>query len=473
VKEQLYNYLRQRATGVTTQELVEQVLKVRSAPEEVSRKLLESIVGADSRFRRDAEGLWHVEPARPSLLEDTSLLLAEALALPPAGELVEMGLCQCKALRAQSTVTVVVRRSSRYRFEWAVEEAATARNEVKRLEDLVSNLWAVLQEARLVGFHPLPLVRWLNDAALRVSGDTLEIQPISLQKLARRLFEGRHFQSLEDIAAFLGMRYVERGRVVGRLELSLEVFGELLKELGARAVFTVTDLLEFLSEEEPVDFSRYAFDREFLRNLPQRPGVYLMKNHLGEILYVGKAKNLRTRVSSYFYHREPEEKKVRTLLETVYSIDLEVLGSELEALLLEQRYIARYQPPINRQLAVRPRAVRRFKEKNLIILQPSKVEQALEVFLVSRGGGFRQVRVGREGQGLPALRAACAQLFFGEHLEEPQEEGHTLLSRWLALNEDRVTWIDVDALGELDHCMAVLENYIADPATVLERVQRL
>lgn len=89
------------------------------------------------------------------------------------------------------------------------------------------------------------------------------------------------------------------------------------------------------------------FDLEgFLNTLTQRPGVYRMLDHRGEVIYVGKAKNLRKRVSSYFQSRESSPKQ-QAMVARIHSIDVRVTHSEAEALLLESQLIKRYRPRYN------------------------------------------------------------------------------------------------------------------------------
>jgi excinuclease UvrABC nuclease subunit len=95
------------------------------------------------------------------------------------------------------------------------------------------------------------------------------------------------------------------------------------------------------------DRARVELDRSLLADIPKAPGVYLMKNRFGEIVYVGKAKNLRDRVGSYFSQRLGYTRKMDGLLESLATIETVVVGNELQALLLESQLIRRYQPRYN------------------------------------------------------------------------------------------------------------------------------
>lgn len=96
--------------------------------------------------------------------------------------------------------------------------------------------------------------------------------------------------------------------------------------------------------------ARDVLSRDLLNGLPHRPGVYLMKDNTGKVIYVGKAKNLRDRVSSYYSEPLGYTRKMDGLTESIARIDHIVTGSELEALLLESRLIKQYQPRYNTQL---------------------------------------------------------------------------------------------------------------------------
>ncbi len=87
-----------------------------------------------------------------------------------------------------------------------------------------------------------------------------------------------------------------------------------------------------------------------LRSLPDKPGVYQYLDINNKIIYVGKAKNLRKRVSSYFTKEHFESGKLKVLVKKVHDIKFIVVNSELDALLLENNLIKKYQPRYNVQL---------------------------------------------------------------------------------------------------------------------------
>ena len=86
--------------------------------------------------------------------------------------------------------------------------------------------------------------------------------------------------------------------------------------------------------------------KEKLHKLPTTSGVYLMKDIDGHIIYVGKAKNLKRRVSSYFLNTE-KTVKTTALVQNIYDFDYILTPSELDALALESTLIKKHQPFYN------------------------------------------------------------------------------------------------------------------------------
>ncbi|WDT87978.1 excinuclease ABC subunit UvrC [Alteromonas sp. 009811495] len=97
-----------------------------------------------------------------------------------------------------------------------------------------------------------------------------------------------------------------------------------------------------MSKRQPSDFDSAAF----LKNLTSQPGVYRMYNSQDEVIYVGKAKNLKKRVSSYF-RANLDNAKTRALVSQIAKMDVTVVNSETEAFLLENNFIKKYKPRYN------------------------------------------------------------------------------------------------------------------------------
>ncbi|MBS0267122.1 MAG: excinuclease ABC subunit UvrC [Planctomycetes bacterium] len=96
--------------------------------------------------------------------------------------------------------------------------------------------------------------------------------------------------------------------------------------------------------------SKDSLAREKVRQFPTTPGVYLMKDGVGRVLYVGKAVNLRSRASSYFTTAAEFDRRTADLVREIVDIDCIETDSEVDALLLEARLVKDIQPPFNQEL---------------------------------------------------------------------------------------------------------------------------
>ncbi len=102
--------------------------------------------------------------------------------------------------------------------------------------------------------------------------------------------------------------------------------------------------------DTPTPLNRMDRLRELVREFPQSPGVYLMKNAQGKIVYVGKAKSLRSRVRSYLTDSKDHTPKTRHLVASIEVIDFMLTNTEVEAFLLEATLIKKNRPRYNIRL---------------------------------------------------------------------------------------------------------------------------
>ncbi|MDR1496855.1 MAG: excinuclease ABC subunit UvrC [Puniceicoccales bacterium] len=104
----------------------------------------------------------------------------------------------------------------------------------------------------------------------------------------------------------------------------------------------------FLRMESRSDDNANALTlKEKVRRLPRSPGVYLMKDRGGQVIYIGKAKELKSRVSSYFRHSRSLTPKIAAMVNCVVDFDFFIVRNETEALLLEGRLIKEWRPKFN------------------------------------------------------------------------------------------------------------------------------
>jgi DNA polymerase-3 subunit epsilon len=175
--------------------------------------------------------------------------------------------------------------------------------------------------------------------------------------MARRLLPNVRRPKLDMLARRLGVPVRDRHRALGDARTTAEVFWLLLVKAQAEGCRTLGDLHAMLlpvpvtgAGHDPAPTGAMFLNPAWRRDFPDRPGVYLMRDELGKVIYVGKAKCLRDRLASYYSHPLGYTRKMDGLLQSVRAIETRVLGSELEALLVESRLIKELQPRYNVQL---------------------------------------------------------------------------------------------------------------------------
>jgi DNA polymerase-3 subunit epsilon len=164
-------------------------------------------------------------------------------------------------------------------------------------------------------------------------------------RLARKLLPRDEVPNvrLATLAAYLGAAVAPCHRALTDAKATVDVFHGLLERAGSYGVLALEDLIEFPSAKAGASFKKvHLADR-----LPRCPGVYLFRDAAGRVLYVGKAKDLRTRVRSYF--SGDGRVKVADLLRELAAIDHQPCATDLEASVREVRLIQHHRPRYNRR----------------------------------------------------------------------------------------------------------------------------
>jgi DNA polymerase-3 subunit epsilon len=164
-------------------------------------------------------------------------------------------------------------------------------------------------------------------------------------RLARKLLPRDEVPNvrLATLATYLGATVAPCHRALTDAQATVDVFHGLLERAGSYGVLALEDLIEFPSAKAGASFKKvHLADR-----LPRCPGVYLFRDAAGRVLYVGKAKDLRTRVRSYF--SGDGRVKIADLLRELAAIDHQPCATELEASVREVRLIQRHRPRYNRR----------------------------------------------------------------------------------------------------------------------------
>ena len=208
----------------------------------------------------------------------------------------------------------------------------------------------------LVGHNVRFDLNFLGAEALRHHNVRLLNPSLCTIRLANRLVPGLKRPNLANLAAALEISVHDRHRAMGDADVTQRAFWELVNIARERGIATQGRLQALVGPSAGsvrVVASRgtgkLLLDPALRRDLPERPGVYLMKDERGKVIYVGKSKNLKQRIASYYSQPLGYRRKMDGLLESVRDLETIVVGSELEALVKESQLIKAYMPQFNVQ----------------------------------------------------------------------------------------------------------------------------
>lgn len=209
--------------------------------------------------------------------------------------------------------------------------------------NVVCRFLAFAGDAPLVAHNARFDQRFLERQLLLMHGRRLSEPALCTAALARRLLEGRLRRvSLASLAHFFGISTRPCHRALPDAEATAHVLVHLIglaQEMGARRL---SDLRGLAAPRR-----RRVYDKRSLaRGAPARPGVYLFRDRHDQVLYVGRARDLRARLRSYF-RSERQRPSVEAALLALERVEWRLLGSELEAALEELRLIRELEPPAN------------------------------------------------------------------------------------------------------------------------------
>lgn len=198
-------------------------------------------------------------------------------------------------------------------------------------------------------------------------------------RMSRKIKPGLYSYSLGNLCKSLEIKIENRHRAGGDAEATAVLFSKLL-EWDSEGI--IPEMLKRNSKEQQLPPNLPKSDFE---NLPSCPGVYYFRDKSGKVIYVGKAVNIKKRVSSHFTGHNPNPQR-QNFLQDIYNISYEICATELMALLLECIEIKRLFPIYNR-------ALKRFEPK-------------FGLFSYKDISGYKRLAVGKLSKNQP-----CIQVF--------------------------------------------------------------
>ena len=209
-------------------------------------------------------------------------------------------------------------------------------------EEIASTVYGYLKDAVFIA-HNVNFDYSFIKYQLAACGFELNSKKLCTIRLSRKVFPGMPSYSLGNICRQLGIDIANRHRAGGDTDATVCLFEKILLN------DTQGHVLSMLKGKNKEQYLPPNLPAEQLEQLPYTPGVYYFHDKKGKVIYVGKAKNLRYRVSSHFSNNKPNHQK-QEFLRNIYSITWQDCGTELMAYLFECIEIKRLWPKYNRSL---------------------------------------------------------------------------------------------------------------------------
>jgi hypothetical protein len=480
IQKDILAHLRAAGRAETSRSLAARFLRIEHGDEETCRRLLAPFLATVPGIVHRPEEGWSlarnapgaaVPPAQkdvettpdaPSSEPAAGTTLRDFVALASEGS----GPGGSGAVRVVSLLPVVAGEECQEEHfpAWALDEDARPADgpaggglTPEVLEDLLQTIGDLPVVCHRVAREVEPIRRLCVEA-----GQSFPAPVISAAKLGHLLLDLKSNHAAGDLAAALGVETRGPDDCRGRVRIVAESFLRFVPLLEERGIDSLAALLEYQDmPAAPLDLSGCAFSAEDLKALPATPGVYRFLDRQGEVIYVGKAKNLRVRVGSYFTPSARGTAKGRSILEQIHSLEVDTVASELEAALVEAALLSEHRPRLNRQFDVHERAAPYGPRLNLVVIlkdaAPSGPAGSACTLHFLRGGRY-MARVGGIVPGLPGssraagfdepwgrARGLIAEIFF------PQPAASTArpsgVSRDVAGNRDPGVDIDWQLVG--------------------------
>ena len=338
-----------RRGPVPAEEAARDLYALAHVPLGLARTLLAEIVESDARLS------WRGNAVGSSSLGGADLLVEEAAYVvvdlettglsPGRSRICEIGAVRIERLEQTGAFQTLVRPGERLPTAVAAL-TGLADAELRRAPapaPAVRRFLGFAGDAVLVAHNARFDLAFLDREVERLSGLRLAGPVVDTVWLARRLLAGRTSRcSLAALSQFFGTATRPCHRALPDAEATGEILLALIGLAQERGARTVADLCDLATPQA----RRVHAKRRLVREAPQRPGVYFFRDERENVLYVGKAPDLRARLRSYFGSGR-QRPSVEAALAAVERIEWRVLGSEFEAALEELRLIRELRPPAN------------------------------------------------------------------------------------------------------------------------------
>ena len=372
--DRLVELIQARRGAVGSEEAARVLFALERAPATLAHSLLADVVDGDARLAWLGGRVGLADGETPeTLIEDAELVVFDLETTGLAASRDRM--CEIGAVRVRSLEIVET-------FETLVDPGVALPPTIARLTGLrdadlrraprqelaVRRFLAFVGDAPLAAHNARFDVGFLDHAVQRLTGRRVAAAVVDTVWLARRLLQRRSERfSLAQLAHFFGTSAEPCHRALPDALATAEILVALLGLAQERGARTLAEVVELAAPRE----RRLHARRSLIAGAPTTPGVYLFRDRNDTVLYVGKARDLRARLRSYFAG-DRQRPAVEAALGALARVEWREVGSELEAALEELRLIRELRPPANAR-GGRPQSyLRRRGERWVVGAEPTR-----------------------------------------------------------------------------------------------------
>ncbi len=345
------------------------VLRMRNTTPASAERVLEGLLKTDKRFASDGVGNWHLTQTQDARVDHTlepPCLVFTPMRASAIADASRLALGWMQLPNTSHTFVEVVLTNNGQAREENSGIATLSRTEFLQRD------FPKIQTRVLLAWNVAAVRAVLRKIAGNTPAAWLPPTTVSLQNLARNLLRLPRKPKLEAIYRELFQQPLRSESWEDQLHAHAEIWEALRPRCLENGLRSWQQIAHYARRALRPDFSQYEFDEKYVADLPEAPGVYVMRDREQRVIYVGKAANLRARVGSYFANGVVDEAKLQQIRERVARLHYEVHDTELEALLREQALIKRLRPSINRQHNVYLQAATQPEKLRGIFLVPMR-----------------------------------------------------------------------------------------------------
>lgn len=357
-REKLYAYLERQIAGAHTSELVGLLFRGAGSDPELGPRLIHRLLAADPNFVFDAATeMWSLRSAeglRVSLDQARYVVvdLETTGGRPGPGAIIEIGAYRMEGMRMTESFATLVR--PRGRISPFVTRLTSITNAMVAgappIEHVLGEFREFLGDSVMVAHNAAFDFAFLDFEFRRLFGIGLKNPVLCTLRLSRRFVPSLRRRRLDALAEHFGLSTAGRHRGLGDARMAAELLAIFLELAAQNGINRLDRLIDLHGRGAAGRRIERHVAPEMIAALPAAPGVYLMRNGRGDLLYVGKARRLKERVSSYFNGGMGTGAKTADLVSHVWQVETRVTPSALDAALLEARLIRELKPPYNRML---------------------------------------------------------------------------------------------------------------------------